>query len=508
MNFGCILETRVKESKAEGILNKVFEGWSHVTNYAHSNGGGIWLVWRDEVCMSPVCKTDQFITCSVGLVDQEEFFFTSVYTSNTVDGRKSLWEDLCQHHDSALFKNKAWIVVGDFNEILEVEESSGFENLASLPSGMRDFQQMVLHCKFSDMGYQGPLFTWCNKREEGLICKKLDRVLMNEDALQRFSSAYSVFEGGGCSDHMRCKIQLLPATEKIKKPFKYVNAMGNLEGFIPMVKEFWDNTQRLYHSTSAMFRFSKKMKNLKPLIREFGRQKLGNLSKRAKEAHGILCEKQKQTLMAPNAGNIREEAEAYEKWLHISCLEEVYLKQKAKLHWLDVGDQNNKTYHNAIRTRQAHNTIREIRCPNGSIATKQSEIKMEAERFFSDFLNQTPESFSGTTVEELQNLLEFRCSEEECKMLVEEVTEEEIRKVLFAMPSNKSPGPDGFPREFFKTTWSILGRDFIVAVQSVFKFGFLPKGVTQQFWPWSRKRQTPWRCATSDPLLVAMSSTR
>lgn len=62
-------------------------------------------------------------------------------------------------------------------------------------------------------------------------------------------------------------------------------------------------------------------------------------------------------------------------------------------------------------------------------------------------------------------------------MLEAEVTGEEIQKVLFAMPNNKSPGPDGFPCEFFKSTWSILGHDFIVAVQSVFKFGFLPKGV-------------------------------
>lgn len=64
MNFWCILETRVKESKAEGILNKVFDGWSHMTNYEYSSGGRIWLVWRDDVRMTPVCKSDQFIKCS------------------------------------------------------------------------------------------------------------------------------------------------------------------------------------------------------------------------------------------------------------------------------------------------------------------------------------------------------------------------------------------------------------------------------------------------------------
>lgn len=49
--------------------------------------------------------------------------------------------------------------------------------------------------------------------------------------------------------------------------------------------------------------------------------------------------------------------------------------------------------------------------------------------------------------------------------------------MLFAMPNNKSPGPDGYPAEFFKTTWPVLEKDFTVAVQSVFRFGFLPKGI-------------------------------
>ena len=45
------------------------------------------------------------------------------------------------------------------------------------------------------------------------------------------------------------------------------------------------------------------------------------------------------------------------------------------------------------------------------------------------------------------------------------------------MPNNKSPGPDGYPIEFFKTTWSVIRKNFIALVQSVFRYGFLPKGV-------------------------------
>lgn len=81
---------------------------------------------------------------------------------------------------------------------------------------MRDFQNLVIHCHLTDMAYQGALFTWCNKREEGLICKKLDRVLLNEEALSRFNNAYSVFEPGGCSDHMRCKVLLAPEMRRLE----------------------------------------------------------------------------------------------------------------------------------------------------------------------------------------------------------------------------------------------------------------------------------------------------
>ncbi|XP_013739311.1 uncharacterized protein LOC106442132 [Brassica napus] len=375
MSFGCILEMRVRERKADGILKKVFKDWSFLTNYEHNQGGRIWLVWRDEVSMIPVYKSDQLITCSVKLPDQEEFFYTCVYANNLAEERMELWDDLCHHNDSNLFRNKSWIIVGDFNEILEAEESSSFEHMGRTPSEMREFQHMVLHCRFSDMGFQGPLHTWCNKREEGVICKKLDRVPMNDVALLRFSSTYSVFEAGGSSDHLRCKFHLLPESEKLRRPFKFVNVIGNLPDFLPMVKDYWDTTQRLYHSTSAMYKFSKKLKNLKPLIRELGKAKLGNLTRKAREAHDILCVKQ------------------------------------------------------------------------------QLEVKEEAVRFFSEFLNQIPESYVGTTTEELKKLLEFRCSDEDVVCLKKRLR----RKISIA--------------------WPVIAHDFTVAIQYVFRFGFLPKGV-------------------------------
>lgn len=55
--------------------------------------------------------------------------------------------------------------------------------------------------------------------------------------------------------------------------------------------------------------------------------------------------------------------------------------------------------------------------------------------------------------------------------------EEEVRHVLFKMPSNKAPGPYGFSAEFFREAWPIIGKYFTVAIQSFFLKRFLPKGI-------------------------------
>ena len=59
----------------------------------------------------------------MGLEGEEEFLCTFVYAKNQSEERKELWDDLCYHHDSAMFQNKEWVIMGDFNEILDGEEN-------------------------------------------------------------------------------------------------------------------------------------------------------------------------------------------------------------------------------------------------------------------------------------------------------------------------------------------------------------------------------------------------
>lgn len=291
-------------------------------------------------------------------------------------------------------------------------------------------------------------------------------------------NSYNVFKAGDCSDHLQCRIYIQENERHAKrKPLKFVNATLELDEFKPLAESYWKETEPIFLSTSSLFRFSKNFKAIKPLIRNLAKEKMGNLTKKTNEAYSDICNKQELNLRNPSPQNMEQERGDTQRWKFVAGLEENLLKQRSKMHWLKVGDQNNKSFHRAVVTREMVNTIREVRCRNGVVVRDEKEIKEEAVSFFKDFLRHVSSDYEGMNVEDLQELLPFRCSEFDSQQLMKPVSTEEIKSVLFAMSSNKSPGPNGFKSEFFKSTWDITGVDFVTAVQALFVKGLLPKGI-------------------------------
>jgi hypothetical protein len=53
-------------------------------------------------------------------------------------------------------------------------------------------------------------------------------------------------------------------------------------------------------------------------------------------------------------------------------------------------------------------------------------------------------------------------TEEENRVLVENFSEAEVKHELFPMKHNKSPGPDGFPVEFYQVFYDVIKGDLMV----------------------------------------------
>ena len=198
---------------------------------------------------------------------------------------------------------------------------------------------------------------------------------------------------------------------------------------------------------------------------------------RTKQAYNELCECQNKVLHDPSPDNVARTAEAAERWNVLARIEEKFYRQKSCVRWLTAGDQNTTFFHNMVQTRIAKNTIRSLVTAQGEVLTTLSDIKKEAVSHFQSFMQGQDPTTEDITVDALQDLLTYRCSRDNSACLVRPVTAAEIQQALRSLPNDKVSGPDGFTKEFFIAAWPVIGRDFIVAIQSFFIFGFMPTGV-------------------------------
>lgn len=190
-SFGCFLETRVQEIYSTSIISSTLPNWSFITNYDHHRLGRIWVCWMDAVTITLVLKSAQHITCLVTIVSSGESFFCSfVYASNFLVDRRMLWADLCHVKTTLIQPNIPWIVIGDFNEVLSLNDHSRAADYSFNSSGMYDFQNTVSFCDLGDLSSAGPQFTWINNQDSNPIGKKLDRALKNPDWLTSFSCVF------------------------------------------------------------------------------------------------------------------------------------------------------------------------------------------------------------------------------------------------------------------------------------------------------------------------------
>nr|XP_009794587.1 PREDICTED: uncharacterized protein LOC104241344 [Nicotiana sylvestris] len=64
---------------------------------------------------------------------------------------------------------------------------------------------------------------------------------------------------------------------------------------------------------------------------------------------------------------------------------------------------------------------------------------------------------------------------EQREMLEAEFTENEVKRALWAINSEKLPGPDDYGSKFFKDSWDVVGKNVMVAVLEFFQTGEMLK---------------------------------
>ena len=139
-----------------------------------------------------------------------------------------------------------WLCFDDFNEIVVVEEKLG--GVQRSQKQMDEFREAIHHCRFKDLGYCGPEFTWCNMQEdESRLYLRLDRALATPEWVDHYKNikVYHLVES--TSDHCALLISddIVVQKHPNRRRFQFEAMWARREECKNIIQEVWDGSQEL-----------------------------------------------------------------------------------------------------------------------------------------------------------------------------------------------------------------------------------------------------------------------
>ncbi|GJR37695.1 putative RNA-directed DNA polymerase, eukaryota, reverse transcriptase zinc-binding domain protein [Tanacetum coccineum] len=341
-----------------------------------------------------------------------------------------------------------------------------------------------------DIRSSGMHFTWNqNPKGGGGVLKKLDRVMGNIEFIDTFQGAYAIFQPYRISDHSPAVLKIPGLTVNKPKPFKFFNFITSKPKFLVEVSNHW-NVQISGHN---MFKVVSKLKRLKKTLRKLVYEN-GNVHDRVAKLRHELDVVQKELEANPDDLNLREEEAIYLHSFNEAKLdEEKFLKQKAKIEWLDVGDSNSPYFH--VKAKNHRCRVDCIRDDHNNLFSGNNVAKA----FVSYY-----ESFIGSSMEcnrlDSEELFHNKVSDHVNLHMTRPITDVEIKTAMFDIGEDKSPGPDGYTSAFFKKAWDVVGMEVCDAVREFFLNGHILKEINHTFIALIPKCPTPMKINDYRPI--------
>lgn len=222
-----LLETRVRQNNFDKCKKRLEKKWQVIENYSHSVNGRIWILWDDKrIEVKKISCTDQAIHC--GMYNLDGSFIqrlTAIYASNKIEERRKLWLHI---EDVGKNQNGAWSLMGDFNNVLNIEDRAGGKDVQE--TEFADLRRMMDNIGMFDVERKGDRYTWFNKHTEGAIYSCIDRVLTNIEWLQQNSNRTLHVFDPGVSDHALLFVKDDVNSSKGNKNFKFINQVTEMDG--------------------------------------------------------------------------------------------------------------------------------------------------------------------------------------------------------------------------------------------------------------------------------------
>lgn len=177
--------------------------------------------------------------------------------------------------------------------------------------------------------------------------------------------------------------------------------------------------------------------------------------------------------------NILQEIKKTKAEINVIYSEEIQKKMLfTKQKYYEIGSKSTKLLAYKLKKQQAKNSIYGVRDPhNGTVRYKTEDIQKCFELYYTKLYDQSASSNEADINSFLTKLVLPKVSDDQNKQLISEITATEINSAISKLKTNKSPGADGYPSEWYKTYKEIL----IPVLQRTFNW-VLKKGEIPNSW--------------------------
>jgi hypothetical protein len=132
---------------------------------------------------------------------------------------------------------------------------------------------------------------------------------------------------------------------------------------------------------------------------------------------------------------------------------------KARLHWLEIGDQASKEFFSALRARHSAVGIKRIREGQNLLCTLPDILQAFVHHYEQVFTAQAPSAASEHALHACLAVTPSRLAPEQYNFCEQKLTLSDLKEAVDSMANDKAPGCDGFPCEFYKAFWDDIGPD-------------------------------------------------
>ncbi|GJV06019.1 hypothetical protein Tco_1343675 [Tanacetum coccineum] len=355
---------------------------------------------------TPSNEDDQVMhTCVYFKADKKELFCSFIYAHNRYTLRRALWRNLNVHKHYV--RGRPWCLLGDFNVALHLEDNS--MGSSTIDIAMWEFKECVDDIEISDVNHTGLRFTWNQKpKGDDGILKKIDRIMSNLEFHDAYMGAHAIFQPYQLSDHSPAILKLPMIANSKTRPFKFSNIL-----------------------------VVKKLKFLKkPLCKLLYDQ--GNIHANVDRLRHKLDIVQRDLDADPFNTHLREEEAAYVQAFNDALItQERFLKQKAKIEWLHVGDSNTAYFHKVVKGRVSRSRIDKVSNAVG-VQFDGDQVPLAFVSHYTLFLRHQGDSIPLNSNDLFTNKLDPNAAHN----MIHNVTPQEVKDAIFSMGNDKSPGPD------------------------------------------------------------------